>query len=350
MADDDAHAEHRGDDAGHAEGADVDAASVVAAHPAIRKPAARDGAEDGRALPPDDGAHTGDALLEIEFLGEEGGHPVAHDPPGHGGQGEVEDKQDEGAVGKEFFRGRAEGILGGGGFTGFCLRRVAQEPQQGQGVEDADDAGEVEGASPAESRRVGDVAGEAADDDATIDADLVQSDGAGAGVAGVEIRDEGEGGGDVEGFAHAHEGARPEEAVVGGDVAGGPGDGGPDEEAGADDAAFAETVGEPAADGAEDGVDPLELAEHESPVGLGADAGDVVHHRELHGGDHLAVEVVEQRDGDEQGDDEPAGAGGRRGVHVRSVAEGCGGSSWHDSHVRLPQGITDHFVHCEFGF
>ena len=153
------------------------------------------------------------------------------------------------------------------------------------------------------------VACEATDDDTGVDAHLVETDGAGAGGAGVVVGDEGEGGGDVEGFADAHEGACGEEFLIGLDVTGPPCDGGPCEETGADGEAAAEAVGDPAADWAEEGVDPFELAEHAAPVGVRADVGEVVHDGRLHGGEHLAVEVIEEGDGGEEHDGEPCEGG-----------------------------------------
>ena len=98
-------------------------------------------------------------------------------------------------------------------------------------------------------------------------------------------------------------------------MAGPPRHEGPHEEARANRVAATEAVGDVAADGAEDGVNPLELAEHHAPVRVGGDAGDVAHHGVFHRRHHLPVEVVEQRDGKEQRDDEPGGAGGGGGGH-----------------------------------
>jgi hypothetical protein len=50
------------------------------------------------------------------------------------------------------------------------------------------------------------------------------------------------------------------------------------------------------------------LPEHASPVRIVLDVRDVVHHGKLHRREHLAVEVVEQRDGREQGNDQPGAA------------------------------------------
>ena len=66
-----------------------------------------------------------------------------------------------------------------------------------------------------------------------------------------------------------------EQLVVGRDVPGPPRHRRPDEQARADRQPPAEPVGDVAADRAEERVDPLELAEHEAPVRLGADVGDV---------------------------------------------------------------------------
>ena len=66
-------------------------------------------------------------------------------------------------------------------------------------------------------------------------------------MAAVKIGDQGEGSGDVKGLADAHEGASGEKLFIGVHVAGGPGDGRPDEEAAGNDMAAAETIGDVAA-------------------------------------------------------------------------------------------------------
>ena len=85
-------------------------------------------------------------------------------------------------------------------------RRTAQ---QGHGIEDAGEPGEVEGEAPAEPGVVGDVAAEAADDDAAVDRHLVQPDRPGPRGADVVVGDQGEGGGNVERFTYAHQRAGP---------------------------------------------------------------------------------------------------------------------------------------------
>ena len=157
------------------------------------------------------------------------------------------------------------------------------------------------------------VAAEPADDDAGVDAHLVQADRARPRAAGVEIGDQRQRGRNVERFADAHERPRREQLLVGCHMAGRPCHRRPDEQAAGDDVAPAEPVRQISADRAEKGVDPFEEREDLAPVRFEADVGDVLHHRELHRRQHLAIEVVQQRDGHEQRDDEPriAGAGER---------------------------------------
>lgn len=304
-----AEAEEGGEEEGHAEGAGVDASAWGAAHPAVGEDAAEDGTGDGGELDIEDGDFSGFSLGEVELVFEDDGHPVFDDPAGDGGEGEVEDEEDEVAVVKEFADGGEGGVGVGGGVFGELAGRIFEEEEEGEGVGDADEACDVEGPAPGEGGFVGDEAGVAAEDETDVDAGLVYADGAGAGLADVEVGDEGEGGRDVEGFTDAHEGAGGDEAVVGGDVAGHPGDDGPGEEADGDDVAAGEAVGDVTADGAEEGIDPFEGGEDEAPLGVGGEAGDVGDHGGLHGGEHLAVEVVQEGDGPEEADDEPGGAG-----------------------------------------
>ena len=63
--------------------------------------------------------------------------------------------------------------MAGAAATGIT-RRIAQQEDQRHRVEHADDAGGIEGEAPAELRRIGDVAAEAADDHAAVDRHLVQ--------------------------------------------------------------------------------------------------------------------------------------------------------------------------------
>jgi hypothetical protein len=136
------------------------------------------------------------------------------------------------------------------------------------------------------------VSGEAAEDLADVNPRLVGTYGSGAGFGGVAFGDECEGGWDVESFADSHERADEEQFVEGGGVAGPPGDDAPDEEAAGDDVSFAEAVGDPAAEGGEQGIRPFEEGEDESPVRLVGDGGNVRCDGALHGAEHLAIEVV----------------------------------------------------------
>jgi hypothetical protein len=105
LADDDADAEQRRDDEAHAEGADLLPAPRRTTHPAVRQPAAAQRAQDGGALPPHHGADAGQALGQPEVLLEDARHPVAHDPAGQRGEGEVQQQQPEIPVAQEFAHG-----------------------------------------------------------------------------------------------------------------------------------------------------------------------------------------------------------------------------------------------------
>src|SRR5512146_314814 len=93
--------------------------------------------------------------------------------------------------------------------------------------------------------------------------------------------------------------------MKGADVSGPPRDDGPNEKAGAYDMSSAQAVGEITPERAENRVGPLETAEDQAPIRPVGDARDVSNHGGLHRGEHLAVQVVEQRDRKEQGDHEP---------------------------------------------
>ncbi len=175
------------------------------------------------------------------------------------------------------------GRIGQGGF---------EEEEQGKGVCGTDESAGGEGVSPADGRRFGGVSGEAAEDLADVNPSLVGTYGSGAGFGGVAFGDECEGGWDVEGLTDSHERADEEQFVEGGGVAGPPGDDAPDEEAAGDDVSFAEAVGDPAAEGGEQGIRPFEEGEDESPVRLVGDGGNVRCDGALHGAEHLAIEVV----------------------------------------------------------
>ena len=142
-------AEHRGDDKGHADGAGIDASALGATHPAVREPAAADGAEDGGDLPVERGRHAGFALADVEFGFKDGGHPIANDPSGQRREGEVEDEQDERGFAEEFLE-RASGKGIGWFLPGGRRRRIAQEEKEGESVNSADNPAEIEGPTPAE--------------------------------------------------------------------------------------------------------------------------------------------------------------------------------------------------------
>ena len=221
---------------------------------------------------------------------------------------------------KEKFVSSSRAALPGEGFApaAACRGRrrfwgVAQEEQQRDGVKNADQAGRVEREPPSPLRFVRDVPAEPANDDTSINGCLMDAHRARTSAESVVVGDERKCGGDVTRLADPHQRARPEQAVIGSDVAGRPGDRRPDKQARADGVAPAEPVGEVSADWTQKGVDPLELGEHVAPVRINANARDVGHHGELHRRKHLAVEVVEQRDREEQGHDEPRGAGAAGG-------------------------------------
>jgi ATP-dependent Clp protease ATP-binding subunit ClpC len=70
-----------------------------------------------------------------------------------------------------------------------------------------------------------------------------------------------------------------------------------------------EPIGHPTAHRTQEGVDPLELPEHPSPVRIGSDVRNVGHDGTLHRRQHLSVEVVQQRDRREEAHGEPSPAG-----------------------------------------
>ena len=205
------------------------------------------------------------------------------------------------------------------------MRRIAQEEEERHGIDDARDPAGSEGEPPAEGRVIGHVAGEAAEDNARVDARLVDAHRPRPRRAGVEIGDERERGRNVEGLADAHDRAGGDERLERFDVAGDPRDGRPDKEACHDDEPAARAIGHVAAQRAQDRVDPLERPEHDAPVGPGGDVGDVGHDRRLHRREHLPVEVIQERHRHEQRDDDPGQAAhaGRiafvRGFRRRSV-------------------------------
>jgi hypothetical protein len=124
-------------------------------------------------------------------------------------------------------------------------------------------------------------------------------------MPGVVIGDQRESRRDVKCFTDAHERAGQQKSVIGMYPACNKRDEGPNKQTAADGKAAAETIGDVAADGTEESVDPLELAKHPAPIRFGADVRDVRHDGEFHGGEHLAVEIVEQRHRPEQGDHQP---------------------------------------------
>jgi len=115
---------------------------------------------------------------------------------------------------------------------------------------------------------------------------------------------------DVERLAQTHGRPRPQQSLVGRDVARQPRDERPDKKTAANGPAPAETIRHITADRAEESIDPLELPEHVAPLRFQFHAAHVAHDRHLHRCDHLPVEVVEQRDGKKQRDHDPRIAGG----------------------------------------
>src|SRR5207247_1070598 len=76
-----------------------------------------------------------------------------------------------------------------------------------------------------------------------------------------------------------------------------PSDRRPDKKAPDNDTAPAESIGNVSAERTEQSIDPLKPGQQKSPVRFLADAGDIMHDRELHRGQHLAIQVVQQRNG-----------------------------------------------------
>jgi hypothetical protein len=167
--------------------------------------------------------------------------------------------------------------------------RIAQEQGEQQAVEHADAAEEFEPVAPAE--RFGDVPADPAERGARVNARHVQPGRQRSRPPAVVVSDQREGGGDVARFAHTHQRAGGEELMERrGPTAGERGDR-PEEQAGEDDPAAADAVGDVPAQGAHGRVNPQENRREQSElrvgnVNLGAD-------RVAHRGDHQAVEVVE---------------------------------------------------------
>ena len=182
-------------------------------------------------------------------------------------------------------------LPGGGGVVGILVEQGYQQ----EGIDHADDAEPVERGVPREHR--GYRGAEAAHGLAHVEARHVDADGQRARLALVPVGYQGQGGGDVQGLADAHDGAEPIELVEGVGIAHHPRDEGPHEEAAHHEPFAAHAVGHHARHGAEEAVDPQDPQEdgHQRAKRLGlVQFDDIDLHGLLHGGEHLAVHIVQQ--------------------------------------------------------
>ena len=189
----------------------------------------------------------------------------------------------------------------------------------------------MEREAPAQIMVVGNVTAEAAQDHARVDRRLMHTHRAASRGARVVIRDQCQRGGYVEGLAETHQRARPQQLVVAGGVAREPCHHRPGGQASDDGHAAPQAIGDQSSQRTQERVHPLELPQHEAPVRVGLHACHILHHRELHRGEHLAIEVVQQRHRPQQRHGHPgkaSGAGKRRraahgpqvwGEHARPV-------------------------------
>ena len=298
-----AHTEERRDDEDHAERTHLDASTLSRFHATIRQPATEHCGADGGGLPVNRRGHACDTLADVEFLLQDGWHPVPHHPRGHGGQREIQHEQDEGGI--------REQLTPGGDHRGPRIgrarhtRRIPEQKQERHGIQDTSEPSVIKSPAPAKVRPLVHKARKAADHHAAVDARLMHAHRPRASAAGVVVRDHCECSRDIKSLAHAHRRACPKQLLIATHLPGVPGDGRPHDEAARDGVFATEAIRDVATDGAEEGVHPFELPEHVTPVRLTADARDVLHHADLHRGDHLPVEVVQQRYGKEQRDDSP---------------------------------------------
>jgi len=96
----------------------------------------------------------------------------------------------------------------GAGSAASARGRIAEQEEQRDRVDDADRPAPSEGRAPADIGTIRRVAREATEDDADVDAHLMEPDGARAGRPEVEVGDQRQGRRDVERLADAHERAR----------------------------------------------------------------------------------------------------------------------------------------------
>ncbi len=126
----------------------------------------------------------------------------------------------------------------------------------------------------------------------------------------MKIRDQRQGGRDVERFADAHERPAGKHLGISGAMAGRPRHRRPDEQAADDRPAAIEFVRDETPHRAQERVHPHEDGHERAEILIVGDAGNIGANRGADSGDHLPVEVIEHRHRPEQGDDCP-GVGGR---------------------------------------
>ena len=169
-----AHAEQRRQEQHHADRADVDAAArgVAASSdpPACRRPARRRAPRSARTAP----RHARLALAEVELLLQDRRHPVAHDPAAIAGSVKYSTSRMKLRFVEQLAHAPRRGVRAVAARSAGA-RRIAQQHEQRQRRRSCRPCRRRERPAPAELRRVGDVAGEAADDQPAVDAHLVQA-------------------------------------------------------------------------------------------------------------------------------------------------------------------------------
>ena len=180
---------------------------------------------------------------------------------------------------------------------------LPQQDRQHAAVDDTEEAEPLErvlpreaagGSGPEPAERLPDVqAGH-------VDADSQRSRG-----ALMIVGDEREAGGDVQRLAHTHDRPQHVQRVEVVRVAHPERDDGPDAEAGRDQPLPVDAVRDQPCDRAHQPVDPQEHGHQPAEVLRALQPADVAHHRGLHRGEHLPVEIVEQGDAPEKRDDQP---------------------------------------------
>ena len=101
------------------------------------------------------------------------------------------------------------------------------------------------------------------------------------------------GGRDIKSLADSHQRSRHQQSFVGRYMPGRPGHQRPGQQAPANSHPPPEAVCDVSSNRAQKGINPFELTEHPAPIRIIPDVKDVAHHRSLHRGEHLPIEIVE---------------------------------------------------------